>query len=151
MGAFSLKIKTKKGQHIISNLCDKDTIGSLKEKIAELTKIGRESINILCGFPPRQLDYSNDNIILSELKIVNGDTLIIDEKPIAATTASSNVSNDSSTIGERLQNDIIAPIEGILLKKVVPSDNSCLFTSIGTYIICILFLLCSIHRMIHLI
>lgn len=125
MGAFSLKIKTKKGQHIISNLCDTDAIGSLKEKIAELTKISKNSINILCGFPPRQLDYSSDNVTLSELKIVNGDTLIIDEKPAAVATIAA-----SNTVDERLQDDNV-PFEGILLKKVVPSDNSCLFTSIG--------------------
>lgn len=124
MGVFSLKIKTKKGQHIISSLCDTDTIATLKQKIADLTQIASDSVNILSGFPPKQLDYTSNSATLSELKIVNGDTLIIDEKPAAAVASSAPQNRlDPAEDG--------VPYEGILLKKVVPSDNSCLFTSIG--------------------
>lgn len=131
MGVFSLKIKTKKGQHIISNLCDTDTIASLKQKIADLTQIASDSVNILSGFPPKQLEYASNDATLSELKIVSGDTLIIDEKQIVPPIVSTSTTTAPQNRLEEVVADDSVACEGILLKKVVPSDNSCLFTSIG--------------------
>lgn len=145
MGALSLKIKTKKGQHILTDLTDTETIGSLKEKISKLTLIPIELINILVGYPPHPLDVSENDATLSNTKITNGDLLIIDEKPAVAAKVQQQqeskvkIENLPSKLNE--QQPQPQPLEsgvhpqGILLKKVVPSDNSCLFTSIGKLII----------------
>ena len=46
---FSLKIKSKDGQHILSELTVDSTIGVLKNKISELTKIPENTLTIKLG------------------------------------------------------------------------------------------------------
>lgn len=143
-----LKVKTKQGQHVVSGLTADETIGNLKTKISELTRIPTEGLTVLVGFPPKAIDLSVNENRLSESGIVNGDTLIVEEKPMPdvvpqqhrnafelekdVLNAQQLPNDDSSGDGE---NATGLGTQGILLKQVVPSDNSCLFTSIGTYIL----------------
>lgn len=46
---LSLKIKSKDGQHILSELTLDSTIGVLKHKISEITKISEKSLSIKIG------------------------------------------------------------------------------------------------------
>lgn len=144
MPGLTLKLKTKSGQqHIVPNL-DKDgtTVGALKEKITELTKIPSGVLHVVLGFPPfKQLDFSKDEVAISTIGIANGDTLIVEEKQL------SQEERDQLEVLKRLEQDEklakelaaqegdvgsgVEGVGGILLKQVVPSDNSCLFTSIG--------------------
>lgn len=127
MANFSVRVKSKTGQHVISNLTDVDTILNLKIKIAQLTSIPQEKINILVGFPPKTLVISSNSQTLKSVGIKNGETLIVDEKTseITPQIISGTMENDIR-IAEELNSS-----NGILMKKVVPADNSCLFTSIG--------------------
>lgn len=144
MPGLTLKLKTKTGQqHIVSNL-DKDgtTVGALKQKITELTAIPGAGLHAVLGFPPfKQLDFSRDEAPIASIGISNGDTLIVEEKQL------SQAERDQLEAAKRLEQDeklakelaaqeggdlgVGGGFGGILLKQVVPSDNSCLFTSIG--------------------
>lgn len=140
MGGFMLKVKTKQGHHVVNNLSAEETIGNLKSKISELTSIPRENFAvILFGFPPKKLDLSANENLLSASGIINGDTLIVEEKSIPDVVPQQHRNNlqleEDILLAQRLANEGenasgVGP-PGILLKQVVPSDNSCLFTSIG--------------------
>lgn len=139
-----LKVKTKLGQHVVSNVTPNETIGNLKLKLSELTRIPAEYINVLIGFPPKPLDLSANEILLSDTGIINGDTLIVEEKSIPDVVPQQHRNNlqleEDILLAQRLanqgeENASCLESQGILLKQVVPSDNSCLFTSIGELLI----------------
>ncbi|XP_017840810.1 ubiquitin thioesterase OTU1 [Drosophila busckii] len=158
-----LKIKTKKGQFIVSGLDENITLAELRTRIAQTTDIQESQLHVLVGYPPRPLDLSGDQQqrSLHAAGVNSGDTLIVEEKMAPAPTptpAPADDYEDDEALARRLQaeedaaeipDEVIhsgmsngiapAPAEpsgpcgdfnGILLKKVVPADNSCLFTSI---------------------
>lgn len=129
---YTLRLKTKEGQQIV-NLIATDNVGTLKEKIAQLSQISCNRLNVLGGFPPKPLDLSDLTKPLSAVGITNGDTLIVNEKHADEMTPASNTEDADSLLAQRLADEEMEiTVDGILLKQVVPSDNSCLFTSIGT-------------------
>lgn len=139
MGGFMLKVKTKQGHHVVSNLSANETICNLKSKISELTKIPADVLNVKFGFPPKPLDLMAKSV--SDAGIINGDTLIVEEKSTPDVVPEKHPNNiqlsDNPLPTESIRNDEenafgLSP-QGILLKQVVPSDNSCLFTSIGKF------------------
>lgn len=148
MSNFVLKVKTKSGHHVVSNLTATETVGKLKTQIAELTSIPVDSLSILGGFPPKPLNLTVNDENLATAGIRSGDTLIVEARQgnVISNTATPDskrieeVRNESNKPIEedRLAADVIDGLnsEGILLKQVVPSDNSCLFTSIGRSCMC---------------
>lgn len=139
MGGFMLKVKTKQGHHVVNNLSADETIGNLKSKISELTKIPADKVAVLFGFPPKPLDLSANESLLIASGIINGDTLIVEEKSIPDVVPQQHRNNlqleEDVLLAQRLANEgenaSGLGSMGILLKQLVPSDNSCLFTSIG--------------------
>ncbi len=131
---YSLRLKTKEGQQIL-NLIASDNVGTLKEKIAELSQISSNRLNVLGGFPPKPLDLSDLTKPISQIGVSNGDTLIVNEKhpDECVDPPTSNTVDADSLLAQRLADEEMEiTVDGILLKQVVPSDNSCLFTSIGS-------------------
>ena len=130
MGGLTLKVKFKSGQKIVDKLLPQDSVANLKHKLSEITNIKIQDMQVLRGFPPKILDLSNDDATLQESDITSGETLIVQQKEIISknietTTGATFHTHVSDTIEDSLDNP------GILMKKVVPSDDSCLFTSIG--------------------
>lgn len=127
MATFVLKAKTKSGQKIITGLNPENQISELKSKLSELTGISVEALQVLAGFPPKVIDLDHDQITIQKTGIVSGDTLIVEEKSIVC-----NGTKELEDVGRShiIDRDLPNP-EGVLIRKVVPSDNSCLFTSIG--------------------
>lgn len=122
-----LKVKTKSGQHILKNLTSESTIAELKVSLAELTKIPTSTLHVLSGFPPKVIDLTREGSLIS-CGINSGDTLIIEEKnePVTKQSVHEQVPKDSFI---NIQENVVSS-PGLLLKHVVPADNSCLFTSI---------------------
>ncbi|XP_012283537.1 ubiquitin thioesterase OTU1 [Orussus abietinus] len=127
MAGFVLKFKTKLGVKVVHELTPHDKVPALKAKLSELTGIPAEALQILAGFPPKELDLNRGDATLEESGIVSGDTLIIEEKPVQ------NGEQTSENIGRShiMDTEDISNSPGVLMKKVVPADNSCLFTSVG--------------------
>lgn len=133
---FSLKLKTKSGQqHIVSKLAETTTVGDLKTRIVELTNIPGDALHVVLGFPPfKPLDLSNEANQVLASGISNGDTLIVEEKSLTEEERKQLEATKRLEQDEKLAKELAAQgteSGGILLKCVVPSDNSCLFTSIG--------------------
>ncbi|XP_059056645.1 ubiquitin thioesterase OTU1 [Achroia grisella] len=131
MAALAFKVKSKNGQQILKDLTSNSTVGDLKMFLSSLTDVSCERLCVLCGYPPKPIDVSDNNKKLSDIGLKTGETLIIEEK--APPTAPPQPSEPAKPVQNGvLSHETIGPCRpGILMKKVVPSDNSCLFTSIG--------------------
>ncbi|XP_071443595.1 ubiquitin thioesterase Otu1 [Hetaerina americana] len=135
MNSFVLKLKSKSGQTVLSGLTGQSTIFELKEKLSSLTNIKPESLHVLYGYPPKALGLSDNTLTLERCAINSGELLIVEEKESSCSASDKTSENlkseqyDSTCDIAGSESESCSP--GILLRKVVPADNSCLFTSIG--------------------
>ncbi|XP_043250943.1 yod1 deubiquitinase [Colletes latitarsis] len=127
MAGFVLRVKTKSGQKVVNGLIPKDKVSELKSKLSEITGIPVGALHVLGGFPPKAINLNKEKATIEESGIVSGDTLIVEEKPLHYNGEQKFEDIGRSHIDE--ENFIDTP--GVLMKKVVPADNSCLFTSVG--------------------
>ncbi|XP_056640787.1 ubiquitin thioesterase OTU1 [Diorhabda sublineata] len=123
MTGFALRIKTKTGHQIVNNITKDSTVEELKQVLSNLSSIPINRLQILTGFPPKLLDLSRGNEPIGSSGITSGDTLILEEKLIP-----DNEQQDVPMLENEVENPFDYP--GILMKHIVPSDNSCLFTSV---------------------
>lgn len=130
MTALAFKVKSKNGQQILKDLTSDSTVGELKMFLSSISDVSTERVSVLCGYPPKPLDISNDSQKLSDIGLKTGETLIVEEKPAAPSVTLSAESKPVEN-GVASHETLVPCRPGILMKKVVPSDNSCLFTSIG--------------------
>lgn len=114
---------------IIVGLTDSSNLAELQASIFSITSIIPDKQRIKCGFPPKQLDTSNDNKILKETGIRSGDTLIIEEnKGADATNGSTSYTKPPNQAASNQSAHVPKPK---MVRKIVPADNSCLFASIS--------------------
>lgn len=123
--AINLRCTSKTGRHVLSGLSLNSNIGELMDKIAEVTKIPKDWIKIRQGYPPQMVDLSDETLDLNSLRFRSGDTIIVEEDQTLA------CENRQKKIDTVLQNQS-RQARGMLMRKVVPADNSCLFTSINS-------------------
>jgi len=130
MAAMQLRVKHKGGQCVLTSLKKEDKVEDLLKQLSTSTNIPVERIKLLKGFPPQPVDISDTSILLSHSSVQDRDTLLVEELPVPQPVVSNvvvekvNVETRESSAVQQLDRT------GILLRKVVPSDNSCLFTSI---------------------
>lgn len=134
MTSLAFKVKSKNGQQVLKDLTSESTVGELKAFLCSISDVGFEKLCVLCGFPPKPLDIDDDDKKLSDIGLKTGETLIVEERsdptPIPAKPV--KLEENTSVVNGVAAHEPIGPCRpGILMKKVVPSDNSCLFTSIG--------------------
>ncbi|XP_063360231.1 ubiquitin thioesterase Otu1 [Cydia amplana] len=128
MAAVALKVKSKNGQQILKDLTSDSTVGELKVFLSSIAEISADRICVLCGYPPKPLDTSDDSKKLNEIGLKTGETLIVEEKSVQTPSKATPL----KPVQNGVTHEPVGPSRpGILMKKVVPSDNSCLFTSIG--------------------
>lgn len=134
MAALAFKVKSKNGQQVLKDLTSESTVGELKLFLSSISDVSVEKVCVLCGYPPKPIDVSDDNKTLTEIGLKTGETLIVEEKSgpclKATQTAVPTIREPSRPVENGTSHDTPGR-PGILMKKVVPSDNSCLFTSIG--------------------
>jgi len=76
--SMMLRIKTKHGIEVINSLTSASTIADLRSEVSALTNLAVESVQLLCGFPPKPLAGLNSTT-LAELHLKSGETLIVEE------------------------------------------------------------------------
>lgn len=119
-----LRIKSKDGNAKLDGLTSHSTVGHLVDKIQDLTKIPSSNLKLLHGFPPSHVDLSNPKTKLLDFSLRTGDTIIVEE--------SKTGNKDARQLSVPSDDANIHPEEcGILTRRVVPADNSCLFRSIA--------------------
>ncbi|XP_075971327.1 yod1 deubiquitinase [Anticarsia gemmatalis] len=132
MSALAFKVKSKNGQQILKDLTSDSTVGELKMFLSSISDVSIERVCVLCGYPPKPLDISNDNKKISDIGLKTGETLIVEEKAVPSGANIPPEPKPKPVENGIASHETIGPCRpGILMKKVVPSDNSCLFTSIG--------------------
>lgn len=113
---LTLRVRTKKGVVRIDNLTSNSTMEDLKKSIIDLT--GSSEFKVLMGYPPKQIKNLNESSTLVQNSIKDGELFTLEESKSEITLPSQGSSKkiiDSA----------------VLLRKVVPADNSCLFTSVN--------------------
>ncbi len=124
--ALTLRVKAKNGQHILNRLTLESTLEELKNAISELTKIPGKAVKILSGYPPKPMDVSDNSKSLSSLLLRSGETLIVEED-------TKHRAEEEEKRTHNLLQEIQCQLEaanGLLLRHIVPANNSCLFTSV---------------------
>ncbi|RUS84876.1 hypothetical protein EGW08_007345 [Elysia chlorotica] len=128
-----LRMQAKGGPKLLEGLYLASTVGRLKEVISDTANIPKHLIKILMGYPPKVIDISNECAQLSSLPVRSGDTLIVEEDNTAVDLVEHGAPSRSGSQDDRLDTLLHHQLEegasGILTRKVVPADNSCLFTS----------------------
>lgn len=121
---LQLRCKTKQGQHYLTGLNLNSNVGELKKIISDVSAIPTDYLKIMQGYPPKVIQLTNNETKLESLPFRSGDTLIVEEDLKLKSTKTENTNN---ALLSQLEQET-----GILVRKVVPANNSCLFTSIHT-------------------
>lgn len=100
----------------------------LREQISVLSEIPSASIKLLVGFPPKPLQKFDGSIVDAGLK--SGDTIIAEVDTNSASVQQAKIENENNVLKHITEQSIGEGVP-LILRKVVPADNSCLFTSMG--------------------
>jgi ubiquitin thioesterase OTU1 len=123
---LQLRARTKAGLVKITNLYATSTLSELKRAIADLTGIDSTLIKLLKGYPPKQFDHlAPAHSTLNHNQIKDGELLTVD---VNATETSPDIQSINIP-AKKSESDSQGC--GVLLRKVVPANNSCLFTSVN--------------------
>uniref|UniRef100_A0A5K3FWL8 Ubiquitin thioesterase OTU n=1 Tax=Mesocestoides corti TaxID=53468 RepID=A0A5K3FWL8_MESCO len=113
-----LRCKSLSGQYVLE-LSSVSTVEELATKVVAYTGIERDALSLRFGFPPKRIDLSPEGakLTLSELKISSGDCITADGAVSTETPQTQTTSSQA--------------LHSRLVRKVAPSDNCCLFTSVN--------------------
>ena len=119
-------------RHIIPSLPPSTSIAHLQSLISDLLSLSPSSQSLFNGFPPKEIDLDTDakrSRTLAEVGIKNGDTIEVRVKE--APTSSSPAPDLPEMKQGRGWEYPPTTEKGSMQRKVMPSDNSCLFHSIA--------------------
>eukprot|EP00126_Sphaerothecum_destruens_P006809 Sdes_comp19539_c0_seq3m11145 len=120
---MNFKIKAPNGPHIVRGVSSELTLLEFRKMISNLTNIPSQAQKVKRGYPPVELEASQDSEKLSDLGLTSGETLLVE---LSAKAAQSHPAVSEPKVSS------LSPHEaGILVKRVIESDNSCLFNSVG--------------------
>ena len=142
----SLRVRCEGGQGVVRGLVTEDSLEKLISHSLEALGMDEtkesDSLKLLSGFPPKPLDISDRDKSISSVGIRSGDTIIFQVSQGQSSTKSTDVqsappqprqdhgeSNQKRLKTDNPQNQNSQNSK--LRRKVVPADNSCLFTSIN--------------------
>ncbi|GFR23395.1 ubiquitin thioesterase OTU1 [Trichonephila clavata] len=123
---FVLRCKTEKGAFTLTDLSNDSTVEDLKLNLTKLTAVNPESMKFLSGYPPKPLATENGSLKLFDLNIHSGDTLIMEIQKVI----SENVPEGAAVGAQGNNIQDLMNQSAIMMRHVVPANNSCLFTSI---------------------
>ncbi|KAG9048696.1 ubiquitin-specific protease otu1 [Tulasnella sp. UAMH 9824] len=146
--SINLRLRHPKGVSTVT-VNPEAPITELQQIIFSNTEISPSQQELKTGYPPKPLTVE-PQLLVSSLGLKNGDQLIVTASPASKSTVTTSVANQASTAGRQTPN-FSAPAlqprldprqekpsdasvqtrEGTLVHRVVPDDNSCLFSSIG--------------------
>lgn len=126
--ALLLRCKTKSGQHVLNSLTSGSTVDDLLSQLTKATGISIDCMKILQGYPPKTLDITQGSVSLTDIPIRSGDTLIVEEMAEKPVSETNQVPREDDVLNK--VNISVPEVPGMLMRKVVPANNSCLFTSI---------------------
>lgn len=105
------------------------TISDLRERVSALCHYPATSLKLLMGFPPKLIQKVEDSVEAVGLK--SGDTIIAEIDSSRCTDVAQVKVETESSILKHVTAQEVGNEMPLILRKVVPADNSCLFTSMG--------------------
>eukprot|EP01137_Pigoraptor_chileana_P003124 Opistho-2@42876 len=140
---MNLQCQWSGGRKPIKELSASATLADLRGIIFSITSIEPERQKLLSGFPPKEVVADDDSVTVSSLGIRNGDSLRVDVREVArtdephASVVRRNVNGREEVVVRHDELSRVHPTDdvGSLMRRVVQSDNSCLFNSIGYLLI----------------
>ncbi|KIO26237.1 hypothetical protein M407DRAFT_202565 [Tulasnella calospora MUT 4182] len=146
--SINLRLRHPKGVSTVS-VNPEAPITELQQIIFSNTEISPSHQELKTGYPPKPLTVE-PQLPVSSLGLKNGDQLIVTASPASKATVTTSMANQASTAGRQTPNFSAPALEprldprqekpsdasvqtpdGTLVHRVVPDDNSCLFSSIG--------------------
>ncbi|KAG9001291.1 ubiquitin-specific protease otu1 [Tulasnella sp. 427] len=146
--SINLRLRHPKGVSTVT-VNPEAPITELQQAIFSNTEISPSQQELKTGYPPKPLVVES-RLPISSLGLKNGDQLIVSANATAKPTVSTSVANQASAAGRQTPNfsapalqprvdprqekssDVsVQTPDGTLVHRVVPDDNSCLFSSIG--------------------
>ncbi|XP_060839661.1 ubiquitin thioesterase OTU1 [Rhopalosiphum padi] len=104
------------------------SISILKEQVSVLSEIPVDSIKLLFGFPPKSIQKLEGTI--EDVGLKSGDTIIAEVDSTSIGVQQLKVKTESNILKHITEQEVGNEVP-LILRKVVPADNSCLFTSLG--------------------
>ncbi|KAI0043971.1 OTU-domain-containing protein [Auriscalpium vulgare] len=150
-----IRVRHPKGVATIQLDTDSASVQDLLQAIFSASEIPPSSQDLKAGYPPRQLTGVIPELPLSSLGLAPGDQIIVTQKTAAAPTASlvsaprlpvdpgASIVNPPASLGRTAPppRAVVPPASsgpdhvrtegGFLVHRVVPDDNSCLFSSVA--------------------
>lgn len=141
---FTIRCNSQHGSFVISDMNSESTVNDLKLRICMKEGLLLGKIKILCGYPPRALAEGVDDLKLMDVGIHSGETIYIEKisdsesggslvlGPSGDTgvTRERSDTRDKSSVAFNVGSSDFPRPPGIMMRHVVPSNNSCLFTSV---------------------
>eukprot|EP01134_Creolimax_fragrantissima_P007856 CFRG7856T1 len=133
---MKLRAKTDSGSHTIEHLSGTSTVSELLQTLSALAGAEQDRIKVLCGYPPHQLTYESDKETLESIRVKSGECFIVNVEPMAEQQSAIKFSTSYGTGYRTVVNSEVFLADaskhvGNIVRRVVPDDNSCLFTSIS--------------------
>lgn len=100
----------------------------LREQVSALSEIPVTSVKLLLGFPPKPIRTFEGLVVDAGLK--TGDIIIAEIDTNSANVQQVKAETESSVLKHVTEQEVGDGVP-LILRKVVPADNSCLFTSMG--------------------
>ncbi|KAG8201304.1 hypothetical protein JTE90_016786 [Oedothorax gibbosus] len=113
-----------------------NTVMDMKKCLQQYSNISPDEMRILCGYPPKPIREEEHDLKLCEVKIFSGDTIIVEtiKRPVQEIKdkkSSEHVMGNKLGEANRQEYNLMEVEQGgIMMRHVVPSDNSCLFNSV---------------------
>lgn len=134
-GPLVVRVKSAQGQFRLDTLSGASTVEELQGCLFSLTGVAPGAMRLLLATdcPPRPLDCSDPQRRLDALPLRSGDTLIVQEEQKRAAQKKREEPTEAewqqwSSPSQKEEAGV--PLPGVLVRRPVPADNSCLFTSV---------------------
>lgn len=105
------------------------TVSDLTERVAALCNQPATSLKLLMGFPPKTILMVENSV--EDVGLKSGDTIIVEVDPNSCTNVPKVKVDTGSSNLKHVTTQEVGDEMPLILRKVVPADNSCLFTSMG--------------------
>jgi ubiquitin thioesterase OTU1 len=132
--SLTLQLRTNTSRFKIDELKSTDTINTLKQLIEKKTGISTTRQLLKVGYPPKVLNTTGNDTTLSTVGIKNGETILVEES-LNTLPGDDNRSKDRITSRPKrpstshIENIDTVAVEGDISRRIIPSDNSCLFNA----------------------
>ena len=129
--SINLKLRSPKGILSLENIAVSVSFSDFKKEISKKTGIALEALIIKVGYPPKNIAQSPDTTPLTSLNISSGDLIIIEENPNAPKPITKEEPTKILDLNS-IRDEQIPNKDGlIMIRRIIPSDNSCLFHAIA--------------------